>query len=98
MVILVVFYWMMGLSSSAEQFFMMYFITFLIGLCGNSLGLLLGSVIYDVKAISAAVPFILLPFLLFSGFYKNTNNLAKWLGWIQYISPIKYGFIAAVTN
>jgi len=77
---------------------MMYFITFLINLCGNSLGLLLGSVIHDAKAVSAAVPIILLPFVLFSGLFKNTGNLPNWLGWIQYLSPLKYGYITLVTN
>ena len=77
---------------------MMYFITFLINLCGNSLGLLLGSIIQDAQAVSAAVPIVLLPFVLFSGLFKNTGNLPDWLGWIQYVSPLKYGYIALVTN
>lgn len=41
---------------------------------------------------------MVLPFILFSGFFKNTGNLSSWIGWIQYISPIKYTFIAYVEN
>lgn len=89
-----VFYWLMGLANTAEQFFVFYFITFLINLCGNSLGLLLGSLISDSKSVSAVIPLILLPFVLFSGLFKNTGNLSDWFGWIQYISPLKYGYIA----
>ena len=93
-----IFYWMVGLSSTAEQFFLMYLISFLMNLCGNSLGLLLGSVITDAKSVSAAIPIVLLPFILFAGLFKNTGNIPDWIGWIQYLSPVKYGFVASTLN
>jgi hypothetical protein len=52
------------------------------GLNGSSLGLFLGSVILDAKSISAVIPMILLPVTLFSGFFKNRDDLPVWLGWI----------------
>lgn len=61
---------------------------------GNSLGLLIGSLVSDAKSISAALPMVNLPFILFSGFFKNRDDLPVWIGWIEYISPLKYGFIA----
>ena len=82
---------MVGLASTTEQFFLNYLINFLIGLCGSSLGLLLGSLAKDPKSVSAMIPLILTPFIMFSGFLKNSANLPSWLGWIQYLSPIKYG-------
>ncbi len=93
-----VFYWMIGLASTAEQFWLFYLVTFLINLCGNSLGLLLGSVITDQKSVSGSIPLILLPLILFSGYFKNTDTLSDWIGWIQYISPLKYGFISMTKN
>ena len=89
-----VFYWIVGLASTPEQFFLNYLINFLINLCGNSLGLLLGSIAQDPKSVAAMVPLILTPFIMFSGFFKNSANLPNWLGWIQYLSPIKYGLAA----
>lgn len=68
------------------------------GLPGSSLGMLLGSVVLDAKSISAVVPIIMLPVTLFSGFFKNRNNLPKWIGWIEYLSPNKYAFTAYVNN
>lgn len=91
-------YWMVGLANTAEQFFIFYLISFFINFAGNSLGLLLGSVIPDAKAVSAATPIVLLPFVLFSGFFKNRFNLPVWIGWLEYISPIKYGFNGFVAN
>jgi ABC-type multidrug transport system permease subunit len=70
----------------------------LVGFAGSAIGLLIGSVILDAKSVSAVVPIILLPLILFSGFFKNRNDLPMWIGWIEYISPIKYGFIAFVEN
>ena len=68
------------------------------GLNGISLGLMLGSMIIDQKSVAVVTPIVLLPFFLFSGLFKNTGNLSEWAGWIQYISPIKYGFSAWVQN
>jgi ABC-type multidrug transport system permease subunit len=91
-------YWFVGLSSTAGQFFTFYFITFLMGFSGSSLGLLLGSMITDAKSVSGVVPIIILPLVLFSGYFKNFADLPKWIGWIEYISPLKYGFTAYTLN
>ena len=91
-------YFMMGLSQTAEQYFIFYLITFLVNLSGSSLGLLLGSIVQDAKSVSAVVPIVLIPFVLFSGLFKNTGNIPAWLGWIQYISPLKYGYLAMIEN
>lgn len=31
-----------------------------------------------------------LPFILFSGFIANVENIVFWLRWFQYLSPIRY--------
>ncbi len=73
---------MVDLSNTAEQFFLHYLIFCLIGFAGSSMGLLLGSVILDAKSVSAVMPIVILPAVLFSGFYKNRENLPGWLGWL----------------
>lgn len=91
-------YWFVGLSSSAQQFFTLYLITYLIYFNGASFGLMLGSIILDAKSISTITPVILLPVVLFSGFFKNRDNLPRWIGWLEYISPIKYTFTSSLEN
>ncbi len=86
------------LAQTATQFFIFYLTYFLLNLAGSSVGLLLGSVIFDAQSVAAVVPIVLLPLILFSGFFVNSDTLPMWIGWIQYISPVKYGFIAFVTN
>jgi hypothetical protein len=71
MIVMCIYYFMIDLSNTAGQFFIHYLIYCLIGFAGSSLGLLLGSVILDSKSVSAVMPIIILPVILFSGFYKN---------------------------
>lgn len=92
MVMILIMYWMIGLTSTASGFFLFYLTFILVHVCGNSLGMFLGSIVNDPKAVSAISPALILPFVLFSGFFKNSSNLPDWIGWLQYISPIKYGF------
>lgn len=82
MLMAVILYWMVGLDETAEQFFTFYLALFLIGLAGNSLGYLLGSLTSDTKIVTLLIPVMIMPFVLFSGFYKNRDSLPVWLGWI----------------
>ena len=36
--------------------------------------------------------------MLFSGLFKNRDDLPGWIGWFEYISPMKYGFIGFAQN
>lgn len=94
----IIMYWFLALSSTPTQFFIFYLIAYLLTVNGVSLGLMLGSMITDAKSVSIVTPIILLPFFLFSGYFKNSENLSSWNGWIEYISPIKYGFAAFLQN
>lgn len=98
MVLTLILYWMVGLEETAEQFFVFYFAVFLINFAGSSLGLFLGSVAKDAKLVVLLVPICVLPFVLFSGFFKNREDLPVWLGWLEYLSPIKYGYIVLIRN
>lgn len=47
------------------------FICILLGLCGNSVGLMAGSMFKDVRTASGMLPMVLMPLILFSGFWAN---------------------------
>jgi hypothetical protein len=40
----------------------------------------------------------MMPFVLFSGYLTNVDTFPDWIAWIQYISPIRYGFEASMRN
>lgn len=93
-----VFYWMVGLGQTAEQFFTFFLILYLISFNGSSLGLLIGSLAQDSKSVGVLLPMFIFPFILFSGMFKNLGNLPDWIGWFQFVSPIKYTFAAFMQN
>mmetsp|Transcript_111 Transcript_111/g.219 ORF Transcript_111/g.219 Transcript_111/m.219 type:complete len:93 (+) Transcript_111:1251-1529(+) len=39
-----------------------------------------------------------MPVLLFGGLFANNSLAADWLGWLQYVSPIKYAAEAIIEN
>ena len=71
---------------------------FLVSVAGSSVGVLLGSIASDPRVLNRLIPIFVLPFVLFSGYFKNREYLPGWVGWIEYISPIKYAFIIFVRN
>lgn len=91
-------YWFAGLSNTATQFFTFYLALYLQSFVGMSMGLLLGSVIIDQKIIPPLTPSLAIVVSLFSGFFKNLDTLPQWIGWLQYLSPIRYCFEALVRN
>ncbi len=73
---------MIDLAGTATQFFTHWLIFSLMAFAGSAIGLLIGSVIMDAKAISAVVPIFMQPMFLFSGLFKNRADLPSWIGWI----------------
>ena len=70
----------------------------LVSFAGNSIGLMAGCLIRDVKAANGILPLFITVFVQFGGFYKNQDNYMPWIKWISFISPIKYSFESAVLN
>lgn len=65
-------YWMVGLNDSrADIVIVNIFICILLGLVGNSCGLMAGSMFKDVRSASGMLPLVIMPLVLFSGFYAN---------------------------
>jgi len=46
----------------------------------------------------AVLPVFTIPMMVLGGFFVNTNNVPKFLIWIEYISMFKYSFQAAALN
>ena len=63
-----------------------------------SIGLFLGSLVQDARSISTLAPAMAQIISLLSGYFKNLDNLPKWIGWIQYLSPMRYSYEGFVEN
>ena len=95
---IIIVYWFVGLAASATQFFICFLILYLLCFNGMSLGLFIGSIIFDPRTMTILSPTFYITISVFSGYYKNIANYPEWIGWLQYLSPVRYGFEAFVRN
>ncbi|TPX35846.1 hypothetical protein SeLEV6574_g08132 [Synchytrium endobioticum] len=91
-------YFMVGLQNSAAKYFIHCAFAVLASVAGWALGILFACIFSSLPVALAAAPVILMPLMLFSGLFANLDTIPVWLRWIQYISPMKYGFEGMVKN
>ncbi|KAJ2007952.1 hypothetical protein GGI04_001324 [Coemansia thaxteri] len=91
-------YWLLGFRQDGVKFVVFTVAAMALSLCGFSCGLFLGASFKGLSTVLAALPVMFLPFLLFGGLLVNTGNSTVWLQWIQWASPIKYGYSAMMKN
>jgi hypothetical protein len=79
---------MIGLNDSKpEKFVLFCFINVITSFVGNSLGLVCGTLFTTSEVAMAFMPMLILPFMMFGGYYQNRGNYGDWIGWIEYVSP-----------
>ncbi|CAF0910847.1 unnamed protein product [Rotaria sordida] len=84
-------YWITNLYASAKRYFIFLGIVTLISFASVGLGSVL-SVIADTPEQAQALQSpILLPLMVFGGFFLNNQSGQKWLTWLKYISWFYYG-------
>ncbi|KAJ1930399.1 hypothetical protein IWQ60_000336 [Tieghemiomyces parasiticus] len=91
-------YWMFGLQAEVGKFFIYVVVAVTVALCGNAFGTFMACSIKDLAITMAIMPVLLLPLMIFGGLFVNTGSAPPYLSWIQWISPIKYGFSALAIN
>lgn len=72
----------------------MYFTLMMVGQVAAGLGFLMSAACESMEKANQLSPLITLPAILFGGLFVNTSTVFAWLNWIQYLSPIRYGFEA----
>jgi hypothetical protein len=81
---------------SVGRFFTQLAISLLVFLAGSAFGTFWGVVIKKYEVVVSAIPIIIVPFLLVSGFFNS--QLQPWFSWFQYLSIMRYGFNAIMEN
>eukprot|EP00281_Chroomonas_sp_CCMP1168_P022996 CAMPEP_0206228544 /NCGR_PEP_ID=MMETSP0047_2-20121206/9226_1 /ASSEMBLY_ACC=CAM_ASM_000192 /TAXON_ID=195065 /ORGANISM="Chroomonas mesostigmatica_cf, Strain CCMP1168" /LENGTH=645 /DNA_ID=CAMNT_0053651795 /DNA_START=134 /DNA_END=2071 /DNA_ORIENTATION=- len=87
-------YFVIGYQNSAESFLIFCGINALNMNSGNALGIFIACIFSDLRVTLVIAPPLILPLMIFSGFFINTNSIPVYLDWIKYISPINYSFRA----
>eukprot|EP00762_Andalucia_godoyi_P008326 ANDGO_07316.mRNA.1 ABC transporter G family member 16 len=92
----VVVYWMVGFQDTAWSFFRFLFILELVSNAGASLAYVISAAAPNGDVAQALMPLILIPMMLFGGFFVNTDTVPAWIAWLKYVSLIFYGFQALI--
>jgi ATP-binding cassette subfamily G (WHITE) protein 2 len=92
----VVAYFMVGLQS--QKFGWFYLVSVLILLNSYSMCLMISSIAKDYQVANLIAPVLLVLYLLPSGFLINLDSLPVYWTWVQYVSFVRFGFEALVTN
>ncbi len=61
-----------------------------------SFGILVSVLVPNYELALSIQPVITIPFMLFGGFFSNTNNIPYIFKPFEYISIIKYGYAASL--
>jgi len=60
--------------------------------------LILGTIFSDKQLAVTLTPVLIIPFMLFAGFFVSQDNIPKFLIEFQYLSIFKYGYQALMLN
>ena len=78
----VIIYFGVGLTVTAEKFWIFYVTMFLLSICASSFGYFVSSLFSSEENALGIAPVILMPLMLFSGFFSNAGSYPDWIGWI----------------
>lgn len=92
-------YYAIGFNTNDwEKFPTFLLILFLIYNASGSYALIIGTIFSDKQLAVTLTPVLIIPFMLFAGFFVNQDNIPWWLREFQYMSIFKYGYQALFLN
>lgn len=78
------------LMSLRMRFGVFLVLNFVLAIASTSIGVLIGSAVEDPKVAAELMPALIIPQLLFSGFFISTDLIPEFLRWVQYICSLTY--------
>ena len=87
-------YFMIGFEASAEMYFTFLLIIILLSSTATGFGYFIACVTGNPRVAAILGPVMILPFLLFGGLFLNSNSAPVYFVWLEYLSPIKFGYEA----
>jgi len=91
-------YWAVGFQPLADKFLVCLVCLVLLAMAGGAIGLFLACIFPDIAIALIVAPMIVLPLMMFSGFFLNPESTPVYLGWVEWISPMKYAFAVLAQN
>ena len=91
-------YWIIGFRPGFDHFLVFTSILILLSCIGTATGLAFGFTFRSSQTAAAVSILITLPLIIYGGFFVNTTNSPAWISWLQWVSPIQYGFTTLLLN
>ena len=93
-----VMYWTVGLQSDVGKYVTCVMIVILLNFAGSSIGLAIASIFEDIAVALLVAPLIMIPLVMFCGFFLNADSIPVYYVWTEWFSPMKYAFSALSQN
>lgn len=87
-------YFCVGLNPTAGHFFMFLLTLILIYNCASGYSLIISAIFSNKQVAVTLTPVLIVPFMLFAGFFVAASSIPIWLREFEYISIYKYGYQA----
>jgi ABC-type multidrug transport system permease subunit len=71
-------------------------INYVLSMAGTGVAVFIGSIVEDPRTATELLPLVLVPQLLFAGFFVSIDNIPSWLQWAQYLCALTYSIRLAV--
>jgi hypothetical protein len=87
LLILIILYWSIELQG---KFIWILLSLFGLFMASNSVAVVMGSLVTDVKTVTELAPLMFIPQILFAGFFIRTSSIPVFLRWAQWLCSLKY--------
>jgi ATP-binding cassette subfamily G (WHITE) protein 1 len=87
-----------GFQYTLQKYIVTIITMILLNFNGMAFGLVLASIFADIAVALLIAPLIIMPLMMFSGFFLNTASVPIYFRWVPWISPMKYAFTALARN
>ncbi|KAJ7318627.1 ATPase [Desmophyllum pertusum] len=91
-------YWMIGLRADFWHFVICFGIIVLVTNVAVSFGYIISTIAPTITAATSLGPPLMLPLLIFGGFFLKNTTVPVYFVWLKYISWFMYGFEALIIN
>jgi len=91
-------YYAVGLRPEASNFFLYLLILILIYNAFSGYSLIISASFSNKQLAVTLTPVLIVPFMLFAGFFVASDNIPWYLKEFEYLSIIKYGYQALMQN
>ena len=91
-------YYLIGYNPDAGNFFMFLLILVLVYNASSGYSLIISASFSDKQLAVTLTPVLIIPFMLFAGFFVSSENIPWFLKEFEYLSIFKYGYESLMHN